>query len=247
MKCLVIDDEPLAIKILEKYISQLPDLELIEKFNDPLEAVDFLNNHPIDMVFLDINMPTLNGLELIESLENPPHVIITTAYREYAVEGFELNVTDYLVKPISFPRFLKAVNKVKGNAKGNVDSEDITNSSGQPSESKRNNEFIFIKTDKKLQKVRLTDIKYVKSLKDYILILTEGKNFITHINLNAFTNSLPENFVRIHRSYTVPLDKIESVQGNSVEINKELLPIGRNFQKEIKEKILNSGLDLWSK
>lgn len=227
IKCLIVDDEPLAINVIKNHLTAFDDLEVMGSCGDAVEAFNFIKAQPADLIFLDINMPELNGMEFIRSLEKPPLVIITTAYREYAVEGFELNVFDYLVKPISFPRFVKAVDKV-------LEHFQIKGSKGSDE-----NDYIFIKVDKKIVKVYYNDILYVESLKDYVRVVTKTENHITHQNLGTFTASLPETqFIRIHRSYTISLDKIKALDGNDIEITNKKIPIGRNYQAEIKKRIL---------
>jgi DNA-binding LytR/AlgR family response regulator len=180
-------------------------------------------------------MPSLSGLDFLKSLKNPPLIIITTAYREFAIEGFELDVIDYLVKPIPLPRFLNAIEKVKKQIGiiNNVKS----------SENESNEQYVFLKVDKKTIRVTLSDIYFIESLKDYIRVKTKIGDFTTHQTLTAISELLPnENFVRIHRSYTIALDKVNAIIGNAVEINGQLLPMGRNYVSEVRDQILSSGI-----
>ncbi len=233
VKCLIIDDEPLAVKVVEKYIEEVDDFECVGNCSNGLEAIRFLNEQAVDLIFLDINMPKLSGMEFLETLKNPPQVVITTAYRDYAVESYNYDVVDYLVKPIEFPRFFRMVQKVMnrlsikpawpGSAAGEAEKID----------------HLFLKVDKKMVKVFLKDLLYVESLKDYVMVRTTAEDLIVHHNLHSFTDLLPqEDFMRIHRSYTVSLEKIKAINGNQVEIGGKHLPIGRNYQSEVKNRIL---------
>lgn len=228
LKCVIIDDEPLAINVIKNHIAQLKGLEIIKTFDNAIESLDFLRSNEVDLLFLDINMPVLDGLSFLKSLDTKPMVILTTAHEEYAVEGFELEVLDYLVKPISLPRFLKATNKAL--AKKQESPKTTTE-----------NESIFVKVDKKkMKKVYLDDILLVESLKDYIKIITISGNYVVHQTLGSFTDELPSNqFVRIHRSYTANINKVEAVEGNSVEIANKRYTIGRNYLEDAKNAILH--------
>ena len=228
LKCVIIDDEPLAINVIKNHIAQLKGLEIIKTFDNAIESLDFLRSNEVDLLFLDINMPVLDGLSFLKSLDTKPMVILTTAHEEYAVEGFELEVLDYLVKPISLPRFLKATNKAL--AKKQESPKTTTE-----------NESIFVKVDKKkMKKVYLDDILLVESLKDYIKIITINGNYVVHQTLGSFTDELPSHqFVRIHRSYTANINKVEAVEGNSVEIANKRYTIGRNYLEDAKNAILH--------
>tara|TARA_A100001518_G_C1196188_1_gene40614 strand:- start:147 stop:836 length:690 start_codon:yes stop_codon:yes gene_type:complete len=225
LRCVIIDDEPLAVNVIKNHLSQVKDIKVEASFNNAVEALEFLRKNPSDVLFLDINMPVLDGFSFLNTLEKKPMIIITTAHQEYAVKSFELDVLDYLVKPISFPRFLKAIDKVK------------RQSLNQPTET----EHLFVKVDKKkMKKIYLNDILVVESLKDYIKIITRSGKYIVHQTLSSFTESLPEKkFLRIHRSYTISVDKVDAVEGNSVEINGSLYVIGRSYLNEVKAKILD--------
>ncbi|TRX56125.1 response regulator transcription factor [Fulvivirga sp. M361] len=233
IKTLIVDDEPMAIRVIQNYLEKFDDFDLVAISGDPVEAFDILKNECIDLIFLDINLPMISGLEFLKSLRSPPSCVITTAYREYAVESFELNVLDYLMKPISFNRFLKTIDKINHQfyperAKEGAEGED----------------YMFIKVDKRMIRVELSDILYIESLKDYIKIVTGDDNYITHQSLIGIGKVLPENrFLRIHRSYTVAIDKITMLEGNSVKVGCQQLPIGRNFQTGVKKIILKKSLD----
>lgn len=231
--CLAVDDEPPALDVLQKYISSVPSLELAGVCNNAVEAISVLQQHRIDLLFLDIQMPQLLGTDFIRTLKNPPKVIFTTAYRKFAVEGFELNAVDYLLKPISFERFLKAVNRVM----------DITlpitdNVGNTTDKSISDDSFIFFRADRKTLKVALDDIVYIESLKDYVKVITNTKTIITKQSISALEEMLPkESFLRIHRSYIVALNKIESFTSELIGIAKQELPISRMYRHEV-EKVL---------
>ena len=237
-RCIIVDDEPLAINIIKKHLSQFEGFEVVATCLNAVEAFNILSTNTVDLIFLDINMPQLNGIEFLKSIEKAPAVIITTAYREYAVESFELDVIDYLVKPIALPRFIKALHKVTRYLEAQT--QGSTNSNSANSTDGADNAHIFIKVDKKMVKLYYDSILYIESLKDYVRIKTQCEDFITHYNLSAFTELLPPSeFIRIHRSYTIALSKIKALDGNSVEIANKSLPIGRNFIKTVKERIFS--------
>lgn len=229
--CIIIDDEPLAVNVIKNHLQEIGSVNIVETFNSAIEALSFLKENTIDLIFLDINMPLLDGLNFIKSLEKKPLIIITTAYDEYAIKTYELDVLDYLVKPISFPRFLKAVNRAlrKVNSKSSTSNLKIA---------KR--EHIFIKVDKKkMQKIYLDEILVIESLRDYLKITTITDRYIIHSTLSNFTDKLPSsNFIRIHRSFTIAIDKIDVVQGNSVEIDGIRYVIGRSYIENVKKRIL---------
>ncbi|TSE04713.1 MULTISPECIES: LytR/AlgR family response regulator transcription factor [Aquimarina] len=234
LKCVIIDDEPLAVNVIKNYISQTKGLELLNSFNNAVESIDYIvgKSNEIDVLFLDINMPLLDGLNLLKSLNYKPLTIITTAHEEFAVESYELEVLDYLVKPISFQRFIMAVNKAF-KIKGYQQKDDITTSNERS--------YIFIKIDKKkIKKVYLDEILSIESLRDYIRINTISNKYIIHQTLSSFTEDLPsDKFIRIHRSYTISIDKVETVEGNSIEIADIRYPIGRSYINEVKSVIFN--------
>ena len=235
MNVIIVDDEPLALEVLETYVSQIPELKLVAKCNNALEANEALRNHQVDLMFLDIQMPQITGIEFLKSLERPPMAIFTTAYDNYAVEGFELNAVDYLMKPISLDRFMKAVNKARENH------DRLNDSSGGGQEDGA--EFIFVKSDKKLVKLFYKDIIYIEGLKDYVIIRHETGRTITLQTMKSLEQKLPEAFFkRIHRSYIVNLKKINAVLGNMVEVTEKAqakhIPVGKNYREELL-KIIN--------
>ena len=232
---IIVDDEPLAQDVLETYIEKIPELNLIEKCSNALEANEALKNHDIDLMFLDIQMPQLTGVDFLKTLNHPPLVIFTTAYPNYAIEGFELNALDYLLKPISLERFMKAVNKAEEQlelqSKG---------SSSHGSEEEEEPNFIFVKADKKLVKINYADIIYIEGLKDYVIIRMDNSRVITLQTMKSLEEKLPQNiFKRIHRSYIVNVDKIEAIVGNMIEVveknQAKHLPIGKNYRDELLE------------
>lgn len=231
IRSLIIDDEPLAIKVIENYLKEFDGILVVETFTNALDALNFLKNEKVDLIFLDINMPLLDGLSFIRVLEDRPEIIITSAHKEFAVETYELEVLDYLVKPISFPRFVKCINRVVKslNRHKHVEYEI------------HDRPHIFVKVDKKrLQKIFLDEILVVESLKDYLKINTLTNKYIIHQTLSSFTSQLPDNFIRIHRSFTISLDKVDVVEGNSLEIDGIRYTIGRTYIEDVKKIILNS-------
>ena len=233
IKCIIIDDEPLAIKVIETHLKEMTEMELVATFNSPLEALPLIKDGAIDVLFLDINMPKMNGLDFLRTLTNKPHVIITTAYREFAVDSFDLDVLDYLVKPIPFGRFLKTINKLSSRIQLERGGDEEVTLQEEP--------FIFLKVDKKMMKVKLNDILFIESLKDYIKVMTSMGDYLVHKSMTSISEELPEsNFIRIHRSFAIAINKIEFVEGNSVMIANRRIPIGRNYLQFAKEKIMKS-------
>ncbi|MFD1161028.1 MULTISPECIES: LytR/AlgR family response regulator transcription factor [Hwangdonia] len=231
IKCVIIDDEPLAISVIENHLKNFDNIEVVETFSNPVKAFGVLQQEKIDLVFLDINMPQMTGFTFIENLNVKPLIVITTAYREYAVKSFELDVLDYLVKPIPFNRFLKTINKVYQHAYTNAPTGDAALNQ-EP--------HIFLKVDKKLIKVNLNDILFIESLKDYIKIATTLGDYVVHKSLTAISEELPQsNFIRVHRSYNISINKIAALEGNTIEIAGRRIPIGRNYLKQTKERIFN--------
>ncbi len=228
-KCLIVDDEPLAIDIIENYLHRFENVET-RRCENALDAFRLLKEEKYDLIFLDIEMPMLTGLDFLETLKDPPPVIITTAYRDYAVEGFEFEALDYLVKPISFPRFVKAFERA---LKSVASAENLSdNNPGDESE------YLFLKVDRKFVKIMMGDILYIESLKDYIRVTTKSSSLISYQSLTSITEKLPpEKFIRIHRSYTIGIDKVNSIEGNCVEIDGKLLPISREHRQEVLKKI----------
>ncbi len=231
IKCVLIDDEPLAIKVLQNYFTNFSDFEVVGTFTNSLEGLEFINANNIDAIFLDINMPIMTGFELISLLESKTKVIITTAFREFAAESYDLEVLDYLVKPIPLPRFIKCIHKIETefNLKNNIKVE-----------SHRPEPHIFIKVDKKMVKINIDEILFIEGMKEYIKVVTVEKTYITHKSLSSLTEELPaERFMRIHKSYTISLNKVKTIEGNRIQILSYTIPIGRNYSKEVKSKILD--------
>ena len=227
IKCIIIEDEPLAAKILSDYISEVPFLETAGKFKDAISAAEFLRDNPVDLIFLDIHLPKLKGMSFLKTLTNPPAVIVTTAYHQYAVEGFELNVTDYLLKPFEFERFLTAVNKVKS---AQIEKELITGKTDL-------RDFIFVNVQKKKVKILFPDIIYIESQKEYVKIVTNKKTYLSKMSTQKIESLLPANlFKRIHRSFIISVDKIESYNAEKVEVNGVSIPVGRGY-KDVLEKL----------
>jgi len=224
IKCIIIEDEPLAVKVLADYISQVPFLELEGTFKDAILASDYMRDHQPDLIFLDIHLPKLKGMAFLKTLTHPPAVIVTTAYHEYAVEGFDLNVTDYLLKPFDFERFLVAVTKVKtGERPGEV----RTGSS-------EIKDYLFLNIQKKKVKILFSEIVYIESQREYIKIVTIKKEYISKMSTHEIEELLPATlFKRIHRSYIVAVGKIESYTAEMVEVNGISIPIGRGYRDVI--------------
>ncbi len=236
MNTLIIDDEPLALDVLETYIGQIPQLNLVAKCSNALEANELLRAHAIDLIFLDIQMPQVSGVDFIKTLQHPPLFIFTTAYSNYALEGFELNAIDYLLKPISINRFMKAVNKALEQFELRKREEE---SDHEPHEGD-GKEFFFVKADKKLVKIKYDEILYIEGLKDYVIIRLEQGRVVTLQTMKSLEEKLPvDKFKRIHRSYIVSIDKIKAVDGTSVDVMEKgqikQLPIGKNYRDEILE------------
>jgi DNA-binding LytR/AlgR family response regulator len=249
IKCLIVDDEPLALDVLESYIQRVEGLELVGRCENALQAFDVLQQQNVDLLFLDIQMPKLDGIEFLKSLQQKPKVIFTTAFRDYAMEAYELDVVDYLLKPIPFSRFLKGLSKVhaqftvqplaqatssgpivltptlQSNAASSFYTEDA---SGAGADS------IIVRADKKMIKVPLEDIQYIESLKDYVIIHVGGRRIVTKQKISYLEQKLPEGrFLRIHRSFLIALNKIQAFSPNHVEINSQELPIGRSYKSEV--------------
>jgi len=241
INCLAVDDEPPALSVLTQHISAVPSLHLVGVCSNAVEALTTIQSHNIDLLFLDIQMPQLLGTDLIRTLKNPPRVIFTTAYRKFAIEGFELNAVDYLLKPISFERFLMAVNRVLENPPAvQLPPPAPLLSPPAPMPPADTSPLIYFRADRKMQKVLLADILYIESLKDYSRIITKTKKIITKQGISFIEGQLPRNaFIRIHRSYIVAIDKIDSYTTDLIEIDHQELPIGRMFRHEV-ERTLRS-------
>jgi len=232
LRCLLIDDEPPALKILASYISNINGLEIVGQCKNALEALDVLNQHTVDVIFLDIKMPKILVTEFLKNLSHPPKVIFVTAYRDYAVEGYELDAVDYLVKPVSYERFFKAITKLNRM----MGKETISTSVDYKSDPEA---FVYLKVDKDMKKIFVNDIVYIESWKDYIkLFLVNGKNLIVKQTITAMENLLSEHkFMRVHRSYMVSLNKISGYNGISVQLETKEIPIGRLYKQVVMEKL----------
>ena len=236
IQCLVIDDEPLAREMLKQHIGGVEALALAGTCSNAVEAISFLKEHHVDLLFLDIQMPQLLGTNFIRTLKNPPKVIFTTAYRKYAVEGFELDAVDYILKPISFERFLKGVNKV---LQLNIKPEQIA-ATTKETHADTPNSFLYFRADRKMVKVFFRDILFIEALKDYIKIVTDSKTIVTKYVLSTIEEMLPSTeFLRIHKSYIIAINKIESFNADSIQIAKHELPIGRLYKYDV-TRVLNA-------
>ena len=236
IRCLLVDDEPLALDVLESYIARMDGLELAARCENALQAFDVVQSQPIDLIFLDIQMPRLNGIEFLKTLQNPPKVIFTTAYRDYAIEAFDLDVVDYLLKPIPFHRFLKAVSKVFAliQNKSGQSPLPVANIPTDESLTLQSQENIIVRADKKMIKISLDEIQYIESLKDYVIIYLPSRRIVTKQKISYLEQKLPEGaFLRIHRSFLVAINKIQAFSPNHVEINNQELPIGRSHKSEV--------------
>jgi DNA-binding LytR/AlgR family response regulator len=235
IRCLIIDDEPLAQRVIEKYAENIPFLDIVEKCSSAVEAIEVLHNREVDLLFLDINMPRLSGMEFLKTLKNPPLVIVTTAYAEYAIQGYELDVVDYLMKPFAFDRFYKAIQKAEEMIKGREIPHFETKESNRQEET-----FIFVKSSKKTYKVNLDEILYIEALGDYVKIYTNDKMIISYQSLKNIEALLPaSSFPRIHKSFIIALSRIDLIEGNHVKIRDRQIPIGTNFKNDF-EKLIKS-------
>ncbi|HAD02528.1 LytTR family DNA-binding domain-containing protein [Macellibacteroides fermentans] len=229
LKCIITDDEPIARKGLQSYVERIDFLELVGVCEDAIQLNNQLKSQQADLLFLDIEMPYMTGIELLNSLSNPPKVIITSAYAEYAIKGYDLEVSDYLLKPISFDRFLKAVNKVY----------DQLISSQTPVVQ----DYLFVKTSLKLEKIRFNDMRFIEGVENYVAIYTSDGKIITHTTLRTILQKLPpERFVQVHKSYLVNIDKIDSIEGNLLGIGKNKIPLSRTYKETALEIILKNKL-----
>jgi len=222
IKCIIVEDELLAQQVIQSHMQRVEHFELVGVCNNALEAKEILKNQQVDLIFLDIQMPGMTGLNFLRTLQNSPFIIFTTAYAEYAVESYEFNVVDYLLKPISFERFLKAVNKI------------IDNKSLPFKEKNTKADHIFIKSSGKFFRINFSEIIYVEGMKDYLKICTADSKFITHQTMNEMEKLLPaEQFIRVHKSYIVSIARIKSIYGNNIETSKLTIPIGINYKEKV--------------
>jgi DNA-binding LytR/AlgR family response regulator len=230
MNVILVDDEPLAQEIVETHIGKFPNLNLVAKCSNAVEALNALKENDIDLMFLDIQMPQISGIDFLKTLPNPPKVILTTAFSEYAMDGYDLNVLDYLLKPISFDRFAKAVNKAI--------SQEPKTAEAEPSHSRESADYIFVKADKKLIKIHFNDIFYIEGLKDYVILHTPTGRVVTLQTMKSLETKLPQDlFMRVHRSYIVNLNNITIIEGNTIQIGKKIIPIGKNYKDALLEMV----------
>ncbi len=235
-KCLIVDDEPLARGLIRNHLDKLDNFEIVGECSDAMKALDALHGHKVDLMFMDIQMPQITGIEFLKTLKHPPQVIITTAYRDYAIEGFELDVVDYLLKPITFERFLKSVNKyfqVAGNEQPGFSS----------SSSVQDDAFIYVKENKRVVKVLLNEILYIEGLSEYVKIHTVDKKIVTKTSMSGMEDKLPDtDFLRIHKSYIVSLRKIQAFTATSIEIGGKELPVGRSYKNRVAGVLQKDGI-----
>lgn len=231
LRCIIVEDEPPAQEILSVYIHDAGLLELVKVCPDAFSALDLLRQEPIDLIFLDINLPRLSGLNFLKTLERPPMVIFTTAYPEYAVEGFEANAVDYLVKPFSFERFLKAVNKA-------IEKDKFIKNSSENQSSEPQQDYLMLRADKKLFKVLFSEIQYIEATGDYLKIFYSNKHLVVHETIKGFLDQLPQNdFIRVHKSFIISIKLINYIEGNQVRIGETFIPIGRSFKEEVEKRL----------
>lgn len=235
IRCAIIDDEHLARQYLKDYVSKVPFLELQGDYNSPLKVLDLLKSGKLDLLFLDIQMPDITGLDFIKTLDHPPHIILTTAYKEYALEGYELNVTDYLLKPFSFERFLKAVNKVaelsEQTSETPVINNENTNDSAEIFE-----DYLMVRADRKYYKINYDDLIYIEGQKAYVTFQTKKDTITALASLKDLEKKLPlKYFIRIHKSFIVSIKHIQAIDGNSIEIGKKYFPIGQSYLKNVQQ------------
>jgi DNA-binding LytR/AlgR family response regulator len=231
INCIAIDDEPLALEIIKDYCSKVPFLNLIRTFDNAVESIEFIRNNKLDLLFLDIQMEELTGIQLLHALKFRPYVIFTTAYDKYALQGFELDVVDYLLKPISFERFVKSVDKVyeKMQTEEKLKVRHEPETAAAPSE----DAYFFVKTETRMEKVRYADVLYIEGMGDYWRIITVNKKIMTLLNFKKLDEMLPsKQFIRVHKSFIVAIDKIESIERNRIRIADRLIPVSETYHKQ---------------
>lgn len=234
MNCLIVDDEPVARKGIAEYVSEVDFLNLVGECENPLKASSFLSQQPIDLIFLDIHMPKLSGIEFLKTLKNPPLIIFTTAYSEYALEGYSLDVVDYLMKPITFDRFLKAAQKA-------MEVHTLRRTAGQPREPQT--DHFFVKCDSKFEKVFYHEVSFIEAMQNYSVIHVTGRKLITYITMTSLENQLPkEQFLKVHKSYIVSVPHIKAIEGNEILIGDSRVPISRNLKDEVVNQIMGNKL-----
>lgn len=233
--CLIVDDEPIAIRVVRNHLQNFPNIEIAGECSNAIEALDFLMQKPVDLMFLDIQMPQITGLELIRNLQHPPLVIFTTAYRDFAVEAFDLDVVDYLLKPFSLARFAKSIGKF-------IQQMSEKNNGFHHPETNPTPEYILIKADKKIYKIDLNDLVYLESMGDYVSVYTSTEKITTKERISNLYEKLPANqFLRIHRSYVVSIRRIDAILAGCIEIANKKLPVGRNYKEQV-ETFLNQNM-----
>jgi DNA-binding LytR/AlgR family response regulator len=226
INCLIVDDEPIARDGIMEYIRQIDYLNPVAQCKSATEAAGLLQKHQIDLIYIDIQMPKLTGIEFVKALSNPPLIIFTTAYSEYALEGYELDVVDYLLKPISFPRFLKSAEKAQSYLNAKIKDLSITN------------DFFFIKCNGKIEKIIMADVIYIEAMANYVIIYTTQKKYITYLTFSGIAGQLPDNlFVQIHKSYLVAVSAIQTIDGNEIITNTVRLPMSKRYRNDIMNKI----------
>ncbi len=232
LKCIAVDDEPLALDIIADYVAKVPFLELVKRTESAIEAMQIVQEGNIDLVFLDIQMPELTGIQFLKIAGNKASYILTTAYSQYALESYDLNVSDYLLKPIAFDRFYKAVEKVRNqHQKQESTTPAVPEPVATPATAPSIQDFIFVKTEHKIQKIELDDILYIEGLKDYISIFTKNERVITLQNMKKMEETLPKNdFIRVHKSYIIAVDKIESIERSRIAIAGKTIPVGDTYR-----------------
>lgn len=235
LNCIIVDDEYLARNYLKDYVSKMPGLDLLGDFNSPLKAMELIKSGAVDLMFLDIHMPDITGIEFLKTMNQVPHVVLTTAYEEYALEGYELNVVDYLLKPFSFDRFLKAVNKVQELVDTNRKAEQ-SDSRDVMQKPQLKEDHLIIRADRKLYKINYEDLVYIEGQKAYVTFHTKKKNITALASLRDLEEQLPSShFLRIHKSYIVSIHEIESLEGNMVEIGGTRLSVGKSYRASVEK------------
>ena len=228
INCIILDDEPMAVALLSKYVDKIQNLNLVKATTNPFEVLEFTYSNSVDVVFIDIQMPELTGIQLMEMLGNKTKFVITSAYSEYALQGYEHNVIDYLLKPVSFDRFYKAVLKVQEVFKEQAFTKVIT-------AEEKSDDFLFVKTDGKLIKVNLNDLQFVEGLKDYLYLHLKNEKLIVLDTLKDFELKLPNNFMRVHKSYIVRLDQIQSIERSRIFIQNKIIPVGDTYKERFQQ------------
>jgi DNA-binding LytR/AlgR family response regulator len=227
IKCIIVDDEPLAIEVIQVHLEKIGGFEVVAKCQNAMDAFAALKSHKIDLMFLDIQMPGFKGNDFLRSLKDAPKTIFVTAYREFAIEGYELDVVDYLLKPVSFERFFKAITKY-------MDSISVKVASDAPSSGNKEEEFVYVRANKKIHKLYLKEILYVESVKDYITIHTKSQKLTSKQTITSFEEMLPEqSFIRCHRSYIVSLQHVSGFTSTSIDVGNTEIPIGRNYHQQV--------------